>query len=185
MADVSNPGLSVADVLALIASTSSTSFVSTTPMTINDLLTNYPAQASRAGQYARVSNLFNGASAVASTGVDEIVRCRYDATQGLYRWVPQREAYNISMPATNGTASLVPLVTPPTIRFNGTLAGNLTITPSATNAYVGQRFTVIQNSVLGLFVTSITGLLGSNITLLGGATQDLEYTASGWVKGNP
>lgn len=185
MADVNTPGLSSQDVLALIASTSATSFVSTTPMTINDLLTNYPAQASRAGQYARVSNLFNGASAVASTGVDEIVRCRYDAANAVYRWVPQREAYNISMPATNGTASLLPLVTPPTIRFTGTLVGALTVTPSATNAYIGQRFTVIQNSTLGVFATTITGLIGSNLTLLGGATQDLEYTANGWVKGNP
>ncbi len=174
MAEVSTPGLSTQDVLALIASTSATSFVSTTPMTINDLLTNYPAQASRAGQYARISNLFNGASAVAATGVDEIVRCRFDATQGVYRWVPQREAYNMTMPATSGTASLLPLITPPTIRFTGTLTGALTITPSAVNAYIGQRFTVIQNSVLGLFVTTITGLIGSNLTLLGGASPDLE-----------
>lgn len=154
-------------------------------MTIADLMTNFPPSVTYRGLYARVSNLYNNIGTASTGGVDDIVRCRLDVTNNTYRWVPQREAFNVSIAPTGGTASLIPLVTPPTVRLTGTLLGNLTITPSSTNAYVGQVFQVIQNSTLGLFATTITGLIGSNITLLGNSTQQFEFTSSGWVKGNP
>lgn len=188
MADISN-GLTPDQVQALIATAIAglpTSFVAGgTAMTISDLMTNFPAGAAYRGLYARVNNLYNNVSMAASGGVDDIVRCRYDVVNNIYRWVPQREAFNVAVPLTSGTATLTPLVTPPTVRLTGTLLGNLTINPSATNAYVGQVFQVIQNSTLGLFVTTITGLIGSNVTLLGNTSQLFEYTATGWVKGNP
>lgn len=188
MAELST-GIGEEQVAAMIAnalSSAPTSFVASgASMTISDLMANFPAGASYAGRYARVSNLYNNTSMTAAGGVDDIVRCRFDATNNAYRWVPQREAFNVSIAPASGTTTLVPLVTPPTIRLTGTLLGNLTLTPSSTNAYVGQVFEVIQNSTLGLFTTSVTGLIGSNLTLLGNTTQQFEFTSSGWVKGTP
>lgn len=155
------------------------------PLTIQQLMTNFPPSLAYQGLFAKVSNLYNNSSATAVGGIEDNVRCRFDATNNVYRWVPQREAFNVAIAPTSGTTTLTPLVTPPTVRLIGTLTGNLTINPSATNAYVGQVFQVIQNSTLGLFVTTITGLLGSNVTLLGNTAQLFEYTATGWVKGNP
>jgi len=189
MAEVIPQGPSAADVAAMIAAAIAaqpTNYVNSgSSMTIDNLLTNFPAGATYNGKYARVSNLFNGTSTTASGGIDDIVRCRFDVANAVYRWVPQREAFNISIAATSGTTTITPLVSPPTIRLAGTLTGNLTITPSATNAYIGQRFTVIQASTLGIFVTTVTGLIGSNLTLLGNTTQQLEYTVSGWSKSTP
>lgn len=154
-------------------------------MSIADLMANYPAGIAYKGQYARVNNLYNGTSAAATGGLDDVLRCRFDDTNSVYRWVPQREAFNLTMSPTSGSTTLTPLVTPPTIRLAGTLLGNLSVSPLATNAYIGQKFTVIQNSTLGLFVTQITGLIGSNLTLLGNTAQELEYTATGWAKATP
>jgi hypothetical protein len=188
MADISN-NISMDQVQALIANAIAglpTSFVGGgTAMTIADLMTNFPPAVAYKGLYARVNNLYNNVGTATAGGVDDIVRCRFDAANGVYRWVPQREAFNVSITPTGGTTTLTPLVTPPTVRLAGTLVGNLTINPLVTNAYVGQVFQVIQNSTLGLFVTTITGLLGSNVTLLGNTSQLFEYTATGWVKGNP
>lgn len=153
-----------------------------TPITLATLYASYPASSTYNGYYARVSNLFNGTSTSAAGGLDELVRCRYDVTNATYSWQPQRPEYNLTSSSTSGTITLTPLVSPPTLRLAGTLIGNLTVTPSTTNAYIGQRFRVIQNSTLGLFTTSITGLIGSNITLLGNNVQDLEYTITGWMK---
>lgn len=183
MGEVTNPGLSQADVLSMIAANSALSFVNGgQPMTLDALLTNYPAGASYAGQYANVTNLFNGVSTTASGGVREVLRCRQDITNGLYSWTVQREGWNTSTAMTGGTLIAMPLITAPTVRLTGTLIGNITINASPTNAYVGQRFRIIQNSTLGLFVTTITGLLGSNLNLLGNTVQDLEYTIGGWAK---
>lgn len=182
-------GMAPEQVAAMIASAIAglpTSFVGGgSSMTLDALMTNYPAGASYQGLYARISNLFNGSSMTASGGIDDIVRCRFDVANGVYRWVPQREAWNLPVNAASGTTNLIPLVTPPTVRLVGTLLGNLSVAPSATNAYIGQRFTVIQASTLGLFVTTITGLVGSNLTLLGNTTQQLEFTAAGWSKSTP
>lgn len=163
-----------------------TSFVAGgSAMTIADLMANFPASVSTKDLYAKVSNLYNNSSASAVGGIQDILRCRFDVTNGVYRWVPQREAFNVSITPTGGSTTLTPLVTPPTIRLAGTLIGNLTINPSSTNAYVGQVFQVIQNSTLGLFTATVTGLIGSNLTLLGNTAQLFEYTSSGWVKGTP
>lgn len=186
MAEVGSSGLSVSEVTAMIAAqiaAQPTAFVASgAPMTIAQVLATYPAGAAYDGMYANVSNLYNGASTSAAGGVREVLRCRQDVTNGVYSWTPQREEYNASMSPTGGSVSLIPLVTPPTVRLAGTLLGNLTVTPSATNAFIGQQFTVIQNSTLGLFVTNITGLLGSNLTLLGNTVQRLEYASGGWMK---
>lgn len=151
-------------------------------ITLQQLYTNYPASATYDGMYANISNLYNGVSLSAAGGLKEVVRCRYDIANNTYSWTEQRPNWNVASASTGGTITLIPLVTPPTIRLTGTLLGNLTVTPSTTNAYVGQKFKVIQNSTLGLFATSLTGLIGSNITLLGNTVQEIEYMSNGWAK---
>lgn len=172
MAEYASGGLTAADVLAMIAANAATSFVGTpsNPMTVATLLATYPASSTYVGQYARVSDLYGS--------VDDIMRCRYDGTN--YRWVPQRESFNGTSAATSGTITLTPLVTPPTLRLTGTLLGNMSVTTSATNAYIGQRQRVVMNGTLGLFTATITGLIGSNLTLLGGGSSVVEYGPTGW-----
>lgn len=186
MAEVSTAGLSQAEVLALIAANTALSFVNGgTPITLANLMTNYPAGSAYANKYAVVSNLYNGVDLATAGGVQEVVRCRYDVTNNAYRWIPQRQDYSITRAETGVLGSttnvnLIPLVTPPTVRLSGTLLGALNIVPDVTNAWVGLRWRTIQNSTLGVFVTTITNLIGSNVTLLGNTTRDIDYTAAGY-----
>jgi hypothetical protein len=146
--------------------------------TVANLLATAPCNASIYGQYASVSDLYN--NGVAGGGIDDILRCRLDAGNSVYRWTPQREAYNGASAATGGTITITPLITPPTMRFTGTLLSGLTITPSSANAYVGLRHRILMQGTLGAFVGTITGLIGSNITLLGGNSATIEYGPTGW-----
>lgn len=73
-----------------------------------------------------------------------------------------------------------PLVTAPTLRATGTLLGNLSFSMASTNAYIGQRQRIYMQGVLGIFAASITGLIGSNLTLLGNTYKDVEYGPTGW-----
>lgn len=189
MAEISGSGVSFDQVTQMIADAIAglpITFVNGgSAMTIDALMTSYPPGVAYMNKFAQVSNLYNGTSLTAAGGINDTVKCRFDVANNVYRWVPQREAFNIAMAPVSGTTTLAPLVAPPTVRLTGTLVGNLTVTPSATNAYIGQKFTIIQNSTLGLFVTSIAGLVGSNLTLLGNNTQELEFTNIGWVKSIP
>lgn len=146
--------------------------------TVANLLATVPCTSAIYGQYASVSDLYN--NGVAGGGIDDILRCRFDASNSLYKWTPQREAYNATVSSTGGAMTITPLVTPPTLRITGTLLSNITISPSSTNAYVGQRYRVIMNGTLGVFTATITGLIGSNLTLLGGTTSVVEYGPTGW-----
>lgn len=147
-----------------------TQFVTTTVMTVNQLLSTYPASADTLGKYARVSDLYGA--------VDDIMRCRWDGV--AYRWIPQRESFN-SVVATTGTIALNPLFTAPMVRTNGGLTGAVQFVPSVTNAYIGQRYRIIVNGVLGLYLATVTNLIGSNLSLLGNSAKDIEYTANGWI----
>jgi len=171
MADGFASGLSPADIAALIASSAPTTFVGgAAAMTVAQLMANYPPAVGYQGMYARVSDLYGS--------VDDIMRCRFDGV--AYRWVPQRDTFNGSNAATTGTVTITPLITPPTLRLTGTLLGNMTIATNVTNAWIGMRQRVIQVGTIGLFTSTITGLLGSNLTLLGNTVKDIEYGASGW-----
>jgi len=142
----------------------------TSPITVVALLSTYPASATYLNNYARVTDLYGS--------VDDIMRCRFDGAN--YRWVPQRTDFNGTTAATTGSVTITPLVTPPTLRGVGNLLGNVTFTPSATNAYIGQRQRIIMTGSLGIFTSTITGLLGSNLTLLGNSAKTIEYAATGW-----
>lgn len=157
-----------------------TGFVPGASGTVANLLATVPCNASIYGQYASVSDLYN--NGVAGAGIDDILRCRFDATNSLYKWTPQREAFNGTQASTSGAVTITPLITPPTLRFTGTLLGGLTITPSPTNAYVGQRVKILMNGTLGVFTATLTGLIGSNLTLLGNTTTTIEYGPTGWFQ---
>jgi len=171
MAEVAG-GVTAAQVAAMIAQSAGAGYVAspTTTMTVADLMTNFPPAANYVNQYARVSDLYGS--------VDDIMRCRFDGVN--YRWVPQRPFFTAVTASTSGSVSIIPLVTAPTLRLTGNLLGNINVTPIATNAFIGQQQRVIQEGTLGLFTTTITGLIGSNITLLGGNTKLLEYGPTGW-----
>lgn len=171
--NVTSSGLTQDQVMTLIAANAATSFVggtNTVPTTVAALHSNFPPGASFLGQYARVSDLFGS--------VDDIMRCRFDGT--AYRWIPQRPNFTGVNTATTGSITVMPLVTPPTLRLTAALLGNMTISASSTNAFVGQKQTIIQEGVLGLFTSTITGLLGSNLTLLGNSARVIEYGPTGW-----
>lgn len=160
---------------AILDKISASAFVSTAPMTTAALLADYPASAATVGKYARVTDLYGS--------VDEVMRCRYDGV--AYRWVPQRDNYNVAMSAQGGGVPLVPLVTAPTVRITSSaLTSNMTITPSTANAYVGQEYEIVMPTVinLGLFTTQISGLLGSNLTLLAGQVRRIQYSPTGWFQ---
>jgi hypothetical protein len=172
MAEIAG-GLGVQQVLDIISANSNASFVggtATTPTTVANLITNFPPYATYMGQYARVSDLYGS--------VDDIMRCRFDGV--AYRWIPQRPSFSGVAANTGGTVPIVPLVTPPTLRLTGTLLGSMSVVPSSVNAYVGQQQRVIMEGTLGLFTASITGLVGSNLSLLGGGSKLIEYSANGW-----
>lgn len=172
----SNPAATADDMFNSVMVRQST-FVTnpSTPITVATLLSTYPPSASNLGLYARVSDLWGS--------VDDILRCRYDGTN--YRWVPQRDTFVGTTAATTGTVPILPLITAPTLRITtGTLTGNLNITPSAVNAYIGQRARVIMPPAitLGLYAVQITGLVGLNIPLLAGTAKDIEYASTGWFQ---
>lgn len=172
MAEIAG-GLTSQQVLDLIASNSNASFVggtATAPTTVANLISTFPPSATYMGQYARVLDLYGS--------VDDIMRCRFDGV--AYRWIPQRPSFSGIAANTGGTISIVPLVTPPSLRLTGTLLGNMSVVPSSVNAYVGQQQRVVMEGGLGLFTASITGLLGSNLTLLGGGSKLIEYSPTGW-----
>lgn len=120
--------------------------------------------------YARVTDLYGS--------VDDIMRCRFDGVN--YRWIPQRPFFTGVSSVAAGAVSIIPLVTPPTLRLTANLTGSINITPQSTNAFVGQQQRVIQEGTLGLFTSTITGLIGSNISLLGGNSRIIEYGPTGW-----
>ncbi len=181
MADVSYPMGVAADVYqafvdavdgrinAILDKIATSAFVSTAPMTVADLLVTFPASAANMGKYARVTDLYGS--------VDDVLRCRFDGVN--YRWVPQRADFNVVSTAS-GAVPLIPLVTPPTIKTPTSLTGNISFQPSAANAYIGQRYRIAVTGGLGIYTATISGLIGSNLTLLGNSAKDIEYAASGW-----
>ncbi len=175
MVEIFSSSLSIEQVLALINSASPSTFVGNsaqTPISVANLLSNFPAGPSYLGMYARVFDLFGA--------VDDIMRCRFDGVN--YRWVPQRPNFVGTSAATSGTITITPLLTAPTLRLTGNLLGNMTINPVSTNAFIGMQQKIVQEGILGLFTSTITGLIGSNLTLLGNTTKTIEYGPTGWFQ---
>lgn len=170
---VNTPGVTPEQMAAAIAAglaSIPTSFVNGGAyMPLNTLLTNYPASATYLGQYARINDLWGS--------VRSVMTCEYDGS--LYYWRPQRTDYATQNSATSGTSTLTPLITSPQLVFTGTLLGNLTVTPSTTNAWPGAQFEILMGGVLGLFGINISGLLGGTLPLLAGGRRILTAVNNG------
>jgi len=164
-------GVTVEQVVALIAERAAATLVVPGTLSLDDLLANYPASADMTGKYARVSNLFGN--------TDEVLRCRYDGV--AYRWVPQRQEGNMTLNAPSGTTIVRPLYSPPTVRVTGTITGTASIQPATANAWIGQRLRVIMAGALGLGAgLSITDVTGGAVPLIAGGVKDIEYGPTGW-----
>lgn len=177
MGEVVGAGLNEDQVIKLIQDivpAPATAFVNSGgEQSVADLLANFPANAANQFKYARVSDLWGS--------VRTIMICERDASG--YYWRPQRTDYAPApVPMTTGTMTLLPLVTAPVINLTGTLLGNISVTPSAVNAWPGATFTVTSNSVLGLFGINLTGLVGGGtVPLLSGGIRTLTYfSGTGW-----
>ncbi len=156
---------------AILDKIATSAFVSTTPMAVADLITNFPPAIGNLGKYARVTDLYGS--------VDEIMRCRWDGVN--YRWVPQREAFSGNSAVATGVVNIIPLITPPVLDLTATATGNITANVSTTNAYIGQSQIIRSRGALGLFSLSISGLIGgATLPLLQGGDRTLVYTAAGW-----
>lgn len=151
---------------------SGTDFVSQVIMTRAQLKAQYPAGAAYLGKYARVSDLW--------TSVDEVMRCSYDGVS--YYWRPQRSDYAMDMATASGAMSLIPMQTPPTIKFTATLLGGLTLTPTEDDVWPGCFFDITAPGSLGIFSFTIGGLVGGvTKLLLGGGNTRITYSrGTGW-----
>jgi len=178
--EASNPGITPDQLAQAIANAvqSLPQYVNTGQFqTVAQLLANYPAGAAYLGMLGRVSDLWGS--------VRTSMICEQDGATGYY-WRPQRTDYAPAQQSvTGGTLTLTPLLTAPQILLGGTLLGNITVTPSAMNAWPGAQFRVQSNSVLGLFGINITGLVGGgSVPLLTGGVKTMVYhSGSGWAAG--
>lgn len=140
-------------------------------MPIATLMADYPAGSDYLGNYARVTDLWGN--------VRSVMICEYDGT--TYYWRPQRTDYATNNNATSGSMTLTPLVTAPVQFLTGTLLGNMTLTPSATNAWPGAQFTINMNGALGIFGVTLNGLIGGGtLSVLLGGSRTVTYTSAGW-----
>lgn len=163
------PYAKTAEMPAYVAQYTPTAFVSANYMHVADLLTTFPANATQLGKYARVDDLWGS--------VRSVMVCEYDGS--LYYWRPQRTDYATVNTTTTGATSLTPLLTSPQVIFTGSLLGNMTVTPSTTNAWPGAQFEIINNGVLGIFGISIAGLTGGTLPLVGGGRRIITAVNSG------
>lgn len=179
-----NPTATAADMFANVMG-AKVVFVSSVAMNMADLHTNFPPSAANAGLYARVNNLFNGTSLAAVGGITDNMLCRYDQTNGAYRWVPLRSEYNVTITTPGTSIPIIPLVTPPTIRIKASITASITFPTSTANGYVGEKKKIIVDGSLGALLTmTVNGLIGGNSALLGNAFKDLELAAGGWFASN-
>jgi hypothetical protein len=139
-------------------------------MTVAQLLASYPASVDTLGKYARVTDLFGS--------LDEVVRCRWDGV--AYRWVPQRPDRAVVNTMTAGALALTPLLSAPTQILPANLTGDITITPSIQNAWIGESYLVKRTGALGLFSLKIGGLVGGLTKAVTGGDTLMFYTKDGW-----
>lgn len=176
MSDISYPPPNLApyvqtsEVPALVAQFTPTAFVNSGGyQSVASLLSTYPAGPTYLGMYARVNDLWGS--------VRSVMVCEYDGS--LYYWRPQRTDYATQNASTSGTVTLTPLLSAPQQIITGTLLGGMNITPSATNAWPGAQFEIINNGILGLFSINITGLTGGTLPILGGGRRIITAVNSG------
>lgn len=133
------------------------------PLTIADLMANYPASASLKGRYAQVSDLWGA-------GIFGVMRCGYN--QRIYYWEPTTQPQLIGqMPATTST-TIQPLSSFPIIELTGTipLGNTVNVTAGLDYAWPG---------AIKEFRGSMTSLLGSLNILGSGIGSTLAMALGG------
>lgn len=140
-------------------------FVAAGSMVVEDLLSIYPANASRRGKYARVTN-YGGA-------IDRVLRCDYDQNLNYYFWTPTRGEYGRTLPLTSDM-TLKRLLSPSSVVLSGTVSLGVTrnITIDTANATPGE---IIEIKAPGAGIAGSLNILGtglgSAISLLAGSYQ--------------
>lgn len=155
-------------------------FVTGNTLTVDSLLAGFPANASRRGMYARVSD-YGGY-------VDRVLRCDYFADLDYHQWVPVLAEYGRAMPLV-GDLTLFPLKSPTSVVLTGTLPLGVTrnITLSTLNGRPGEikEIKAGLTSLLGSLNIAGSGL-GSAVSLaLGGYQRYVLDSSSGtltWVR---
>lgn len=147
-------------------------FTSASPGLIANLLSTAACNSARLASYAVVSDLYNGA-----TNTNEVLRCGLSGT--TYYWRPQRTDFAATQAFTGGALALTPFVSPPVMYLTGITTTNGTITPSATNAYPGEQFTVVETGTIGALLSlQVTGLIGSVLNFLTGGVHTVTYSCN-------
>lgn len=160
-------------IAAAVAGINAPQFVQAGSMTVDQLLTNFPAGATYRGKYARVSD-YGGY-------VDRVVRCDFDSDLNYHFWTPTQPEYGRSI-AVTGNMTLMALKSPPSINFTGSIALGVTrnVTIDLTNRRPGEilEFKGGLTSLLGGLNILGTGL-GSGLSILLGGYSKILIDGSG------
>lgn len=154
-------------------------FVHTGIITVDQLLADYPANESRRGKYARVSD-YGGY-------VDRVLRCDYDSG-GLWFWTPTQTEYGRSM-AVNANMTLYRLKSPSSVVFTGNIGIGVTrtVTLDPANGRPGEIVEMKAGSIVIAGLLNIAGTgLGSAVSVLMGDYKKflLDYSGGSlsWVR---
>jgi hypothetical protein len=176
------PGASAADLAALQSTVAElqtllaqgAQFVSAASMTVDDLFANFPANSSRRGRYARLSN-YGGF-------VDRVVRCDYDSGLNLYFWNPTQAEYGRTIPITADMVHYA-LKSPTSLNLTGTIPVGVTrtINIDPANRRPGEIIEIRNSlsSILGTLNIIGTGIGTVLSNLIGGYQKYMFDGASG------
>lgn len=156
-------------------------FVSSSIMSVDTLLANFPAGAAYRGKYARVND-YGGY-------VDRVLRCDYDSG-GMYFWGPSGNTEYGRTVALTGNMTLFPLKSPTSLILTGTIGLGITreITLSTDNGRPGEIKEIAATgitSLLGGLQIAGTGILSAVGLVLGGYRKFVLDYAGGslsWVR---
>lgn len=138
-------------------------FVSPSPLTVAQLMTDYPASAALKGKYAQVTDLWGA-------GIFGVMRCGYN--QRIYYWEPTTQPSLIGQMAVTGSATIQPLSSCPIVELTGTipLGNTFNITAGLDFAWPGaiKEFRGSMTSLLGALNILGTGIGSTLAMALGG-----------------
>ena len=155
-------------------------FVTPAMLTVDDLLSTYPASVTRRGKYARVSDY--------AGYVDRVLRCDYFADLDYHQWVPVLAEYGRSL-AVTGDLTLYPLKSPTSVLLTGAIPALTTrnVTLSIANGRPGEMKEIRAGLTTLAGTLNILGTgLGSAIALgLGGYLKFVLDSSGGslaWIR---
>lgn len=167
--------------VAVAALQAAQAFVQTAPMTVANLLSNFPASTSYVGKYARVTDLWGSVSGV--------MRCSYNGR--IYWWAAtDSEEFAVRQQSAPSTGTMQPLTIPQLIQWTGTGPGlgvTVNVTIGLAGAYPGmvKEFSNQLNTFLGGLNILGTGL-GSGLASLLGSSKRIACIDNGsalqWIQ---